>query len=163
MSSRIQRGITGSSYDHIALVLCYSSGRLCLLEATQATGVCLLSWDDFMSNGFFSLTERIVHRRLEFDRTEEKLLLLDDFVKKVKGKAYKFTPIKLLSRSKKRDPGEEDDFFCSELIASAYKALRILSENVAANSFLPGNFSDEKNLDLLEAKLGPELIIDFDL
>ena len=65
LASRIQRGITGSKYDHIALVLCYLSGKVCLLEATYSNGVSLLLWNEFKENQWNLLTERIVYRKLE--------------------------------------------------------------------------------------------------
>ena len=42
MGAKIQRGIAGSSYDHIAMLLCYSSGKIAVFEATAANGVALV-------------------------------------------------------------------------------------------------------------------------
>ncbi|CAD8119027.1 unnamed protein product [Paramecium sonneborni] len=40
----IQRGLTGSDYDHAAILLRYQSGSLYTLEATKCFGVGLCSW-----------------------------------------------------------------------------------------------------------------------
>lgn len=163
IGSVIQRGFTRSSYDHVALLLCYTSGKICLLEAIQSTGVNLLLWSDFKKYQWNLLTERIVHRKLEFERTEESLVKLEEFVNKVVGKAYKLSTRKIVMKNPQKKPGDETDFFCSELIASAYKVLGVLSEEEISNRFLPGSFAEDGNLQLIGAKLGPECVIDFDL
>ena len=63
----------------------------------------------------------------------------------------------------KKAPAEKKGFFCSELIAAAYVRLGLLPENVAASYYWPGNFSTEKDLPLIDASLGDELLIDFGL
>jgi len=55
-------------------------------------------------------------------------------------------------------------FFCSELVASAYKCLGLLPKQIASSHYWPGSFSAENNLTLLDgARLSDELLIDFDL
>lgn len=161
ISSKIQRSITGSKYDHIALILCYASGKIVLLEATQSMGVCLTDWDEFLQNNWQDLYEGIAYRNLIFERTDANLLSLNDFVNKVKGKSYGLSPKKMLLKGSFRAPGDEKDFFCSELVASAYKALGIINEKIPSNNFFPGSFEDDKSLGLLEAKLGPIKLITF--
>lgn len=163
LNSKIQRGLTGGKYDHVALILCYSSGKICLLEATHSTGVDILDWEDFIGLGFHLGVERIVYRSLKFERTEYKLQKLEEFIKRVEGKAYGLSMKKLLPYFTKSNPGDESDFFCSELVASAYKALEILPLTIASNTLLPGNFSEDKGLSLINAELGHEQVIDFDL
>lgn len=162
IGSIVQRGITRSKYDHVAMILCYASGKICLLEATHTDGVAVLPWTDFIDYKWHLSTQRLVYRKLNFERTDENLLNLEKFVKNVKGKAFKFSPKKIIKKSTK-NPGEEDNFFCSELLASAYKVLGILPEDKSSSSYLPGNFSEDKNLELIGATLGPEQVIDFDL
>ena len=59
---------------------------------------------------------------------------------------------------------EIDDrtFFCSELIAKAYKKLGLLVSDKNCAKFFPGTFSAREKLQLHEAKLGEDLIIQFD-
>ena len=152
LSSKIQRGLTGSKYDHVAMVLCYSSGRIMLLEATQFQGVSLTDWSDFLYNKWQDLYEAIALRSLSFERNDENLLKLDKFVHKVKGKNYGLGPAKLFGRGSFRAPGDEKDFFCSELVASAYKALGIINEKIPSRNFMPGSFVDDKVLGLINAQ-----------
>ena len=161
LSSKIQRGLTRSKYDHVAMVLCYSSGRIMLLEATQFQGVSLTDWSDFLYNKWQDLYEAIAFRSLIFERNDENLIKLDKFVHKVKGKNYGLGPAKLLGRGSFRAPGDEKDFFCSELVASAYKALGIMNEKIPSRNFMPGSFVDDRVLGLINAKLGPIKLINF--
>ena len=161
VSSKIQRSLTGSKFDHIALILCYASGKIVLLESTQSMGVSLTDWEEFLMNKWQDLYEGIVYRSLVFDRNDANLLSLNDFVNKVKGKSYGLSPKKFLLKGSYRAPGDEKDFFCSELVASAYKSLGIINEKIPSNNFLPGSFEDDKTLGLIDAKLGPAMIINF--
>ena len=162
MGSKISRGVLGSSYDHIALIIKYVSGSVALLEATTADGVNIIMWDEFVANEWFAHSERLMFRQLITERTDKMLLKLEEFVKKVDGKNFKISPVKLLQRINSM-PGEENSFFCSELIASAYKAMGLLSSEVPANQYWPGDFSIEKDLNLIGAKLGREIMVDFAL
>lgn len=163
LSAKIQRGITGSKYDHVAIVLCYSSGKVCLLEATQTCGVDILNWEYFVAIGCHLGVERIAYRKLKIERTEELMMKFENFIKKVNGKAYGLSVKKFLPYYQKAEPGDENDFFCSELVASAYQAIGILPTNFGSNNYLPGIFSEERALKLKNAELGNEQIIDFDL
>ena len=74
---------------------------------------------------------------------------------------------------------ENRTFFCSELVAAAYKKIGILPKDISAAQYWPGiidfgfllltllstgTFSSEKQLNLLDgAKLGNEMLIDFKL
>ncbi|OMJ91457.1 hypothetical protein SteCoe_5936 [Stentor coeruleus] len=163
LSAKIQRGITGSKYDHVAIILCYSSGKVCLFEATQTCGVDILDWEYFVAIGCHLGVERIAYRKLKMERTEEVMMKLENFIKKANGKSYGLSVKKFLPYYQKAEPGDESDFFCSELIASAYQAIGILPTNFGSNNYLPGIFSEERALLLKNAQLGNEQIIDFDL
>ena len=163
LASSITRGLIGSKYDHVGLILCYLSGKVCLLEATHSNGVTVTPWNQFVANGWHLFSERIVYRKLECERTEDCLLKLDEFVGKVKGKTYKLWSNKLIINKIQAKPGDEENFFCSELLASAYKALGLLPETKPSSYYLPGHFSQDQDLQLIGAKLSPEQVIDFDL
>ena len=53
-------------------------------------------------------------------------------------------------------------FFCSELIAKAYKTLRIYVSSRSCTTIYPKHFSSKKNLELTNASIGEELLITFD-
>ena len=120
-------------------------------------------WDDFIRFNWHKLYSRLVYRHLELERDEEMLHSLDDYIQEVRGKPYSCSPIKLMGLGHRQDPGSERNFFCSELIASAYKRLGILPQDLNAKSVWPGSFSDDSILPLIKGKIGGELLIDFEL
>ena len=68
-----------------------------------------------------------------------------------------------MSKFKKQDPGDEKNFFCSELVASAYKKLGLLPKNISSGSYLPWHFTDRGKLKLVKGALWPEQVLDFNL
>ena len=48
MVAKVQRGFTRGEFDHIALIMCFASGKVILLEATDKDGVACLEWDYFL-------------------------------------------------------------------------------------------------------------------
>lgn len=59
---------------------------------------------------------------------------------------------------------QERGFFCSELVACAYKFMNLLPKKKASSKYWPGSFSKEKKLSLLgKSKLGEQYMIDFSL
>jgi hypothetical protein len=162
--SKIQRFVTVSQYDHVAFILKYSSGKLALLEATSADGVSILPWDEFKFYRFEQLYERLIYRKLDFDRSQTALKALEMFILKVQGKKYRISAGKLLAKSLDKDPGNKRGFFCSELVAMALKAISVLPVNPPASRYWPGDFADEKNIQLVGgATLNPGQLIDFDI
>lgn len=160
LSAKLQRGVTQSKYDHVAMLLKWKDNQIGLLEATGKTGVQLLLWEDFMSYSWHLLYTRLVFRKLEIQRTEEMMEKLESFLAYVEGKKYSLSPTKIF---KKRKTGEEENFFCSELIASAYKAIGAFPDDVSSSNFLPVHFSSKKSLPLVNCSLGQEFLIDFEL
>lgn len=161
-TARLQRCLLNSKYDHVAMVIRYATGELALLESTSLDGVSIVRWQDFTSYRWHLLYNMIVFRHLETERNDEMIQKLEDFICKVKGMQYLLNPIGII---KKRDPtGPDQGFFCSQLIASAYKEIGVLHSGVPSVSVLPGHFSYEHTLQLVDrAFLGEEQLIDFDL
>lgn len=105
---------------------------------------------------------------------------LEHFIQLSRGKKYKITAKQLLRRSihktlscttakqakyrkmAQTEPGEEPHFFCSELIASAYKAMGLLNSNIPSYEYWPGDFAAGKNLSIKGGNLSEELQILFD-
>jgi hypothetical protein len=48
--TKIQRTVTNSCYDHVAMILRYANSRVVYFESTGNNGVALYSWDSFMSS-----------------------------------------------------------------------------------------------------------------
>ena len=58
---------------------------------------------------------------------------------------------------------EERAFFCSELVAKAYKEVGLFETQKASSSFYPCDFASDGKVQLQgEARLGEELVITFD-
>lgn len=107
-----------------------------------------------------SIYTKIVFKHLYINRSTPVISKLEDFIKEVRGKRYRITPAKLLS-SRVFRAGSEESFFCSELVASAYKAIGILPEDAVTSKFWPGDFADNKKLELVAGELSEEILIDF--
>ena len=57
-----------------------------------------------------------------------------------------------------------DSYFCSQLVAYAYKIMGLLEEEISSGQYWPGSFGAKSDLKLLKgANLGPEKLIDFSL
>lgn len=163
IGAKIQRGLARSAFDHAAMLLCHANGKISVFEATSSMGVALADWDDFFANNWLELYSRIIYRKLEVDRTDEMLRGLELFVESTKGKKFGFGAGKMVKNGKKRKPGQEEDFFCSELIASAYKAVGWLGQEVDTSKVWPGDFEKDNAIKFVNGKFGPLVEIDFDL
>eukprot|EP00357_Protocruzia_adherens_P033023 CAMPEP_0115000164 /NCGR_PEP_ID=MMETSP0216-20121206/16592_1 /TAXON_ID=223996 /ORGANISM="Protocruzia adherens, Strain Boccale" /LENGTH=592 /DNA_ID=CAMNT_0002365205 /DNA_START=36 /DNA_END=1814 /DNA_ORIENTATION=+ len=165
--SKVQRSFTRSAYDHVGLLLRYDNDKIGVLESTGLEGVGIVTWDQFMSYKWHLLYSRLVYRQMDMERPKEVILKLENYIRKVLGKKYKISTKKLLRRfsvlGEEKDE-EDQSFFCSELIAAAYKEIGILPPELSASQYWPGSFSSERSLPLQNgAKLGPELLLDFTL
>ena len=95
------------------------------------------------------------------------------------GRKYKWSPLqriraqRSLSNSRTHSqtdkpaptaPEQVSSYFCSELIAEAYKSMGYLRNDLPSSVYLPGTFAASQNLILLNGGiLGPEIRIDFSL
>lgn len=156
--AKMQRVFSRSEYDHIALVLRYSSGRLGILEATELEGVNIVLWEDFMRFRWHLMYSRIEFRHLVLDRSDLVLQDLELFIKDVKDKDFRISSAKLCG-NKKQEPGKEKHYFCSELVAAAYRRLNLLPNEVASSKYWPGDFA--KPLNLANGSLNRLQLIDF--
>ena len=82
-------------------------------------------------------------------------------MKQIIGKEYSFGAMKLLRRRSSEENAEiQNDFFCSELVAKAYKRFGILDKKKGSNSYWPVDFTDRGGLALEgEGYLGFEKLI----
>lgn len=145
------------------MVLRCQDGKIALLEATGIDGVNIILWDDFLNYKWHLLYSRLAYRQLIYERTDEVLSKLEQYIKDVYGKKYVLSFKKVVKRTSNREPGTEENFFCSELVASAYKKIGILPSNIPACFYWPGHFSDKYPLTLLQGSLRNEVVLDFKL
>lgn len=160
------RLFTQSRWDHVAMIvrIPLNSTRmqnLCVFEATYTGGVQtyplytrLQSWATCPQKMKMSL------RKIEnWKPSQHDLHRLDQFVSKSSGKPYGITPV-----LQRRRASDHKTFFCSQLIASAYKAVGLLDISVSSSRILPAHFGAGHKDDYLrllsDARIGPEISID---
>jgi len=163
----MQRIFTRGDYDHVAMLFKFGD-KLVIFESTGQTGVDMLDWNTFMNNKWHNLYTKLVYRRLHCNLSEDDIEMLEDFAQKVKGKKYKMNAVKICRKSSNRDASDEiketKSYFCSELVASAFKRIGLLPPDVSATQYWPSNFSVDSKCELLrDAYLGDEYLVDFSL
>ena len=96
-----------------------------------------------------------------FDDGDIKNLML--LRRKLAGKKYEQDKIELIKAAYDGPLGRNSEdltsLFCSELVAEAYQRLGLLSEDKPSNEYTPADFSDKRQLKLLEGALGKEVIL----
>lgn len=161
--SKMQRALTRGKYDHVALLIKYPSKKISLFEVTGADGVAVLLWDDFVFYQWQNLYSRLTYKKLVWERSEEQMGKLLEFVNTVKGMNYRLSASKLLSKQQDKDPREKKGFFCSELIATAYKVAGLIPDIKPSSKYWPGDFEDDKLQTISPVRLENGKLIDFDL
>jgi hypothetical protein len=94
---------TGAEYDHVGLILRFGE-KIYLFEATGLYGVGLCAWginnlhylDSFIENKWYKLYEKLVFRKLEFEKDNAFLSCLETFVRDNIGKKFACNPKKLV-------------------------------------------------------------------
>ena len=124
-----------------------------LIESTGKVGVCVKRWST-MRPHLGTFYKKIVIRHLDFDRSDRHIELLEHFLKEVHGAKYGLKPRQLMRqktiKQKQNEEGKETidkgrTFFCSELVAKAYKMCEIMKPtDQACSNFLPCDFSTAK-------------------
>mmetsp|Transcript_7461 Transcript_7461/g.11644 ORF Transcript_7461/g.11644 Transcript_7461/m.11644 type:complete len:111 (-) Transcript_7461:182-514(-) len=102
------------------------------MEAVGEKGVRLVPWLGariFVGNFF----NKVGYRRLQFNMARENLEALDRFRRNVTGKQYGLNLKKLLtttseavSYARQGEINQDRQFFCSELVAKAFKVIGVL-------------------------------------
>jgi len=166
-AAKLQRSVTRSEYDHVALILKLSDRNMVLFEATGNSGVALCRWTTFKRNEWHKLYTKVVYRKLEVERSDEFITKIEKFVKTTVGNKYAVNAKKLMQRKSTSIGTEslsERTYFCSELVAACYKRADLLPTDISSSRYLPCSFSAARKLPLLKgAKLGREMLIDFSL
>jgi hypothetical protein len=134
--SFLTRAFTNSQFDHVAMILKFENeeDEIFLVEATGNYGVSLNKWGNLRANvGNDKFYRRIIYRKIDFERDDRMVDSLELFLKEAIGQNYGMTPGKLFrnhTMAKTEKDREMIDssrtFFCSELVAKAFKVLGIL-------------------------------------
>ena len=157
--SKAQRTVARSKYDHVALLI-KDAGLLGFLESTRIVGVNILLWVEFIERDWHSSYSKIIFRKLHVSNSEGFEAIIKDFAMESRGKKFNASIRKILG-SKQTD--ENEGYFCSELLASAYKKAGILPSEIDPSDYWPGHFAEERNLHLVNAYLGPLTQINFEI
>ena len=141
----LTRTFTASDWDHVAMVLKFpeDQNEIYLVEAVGELGVRLNKWDNLRDHvGEDKFYHKIALRHVNFDRTDQMCDTLETLLKEVIGLEYSLSASKLTKQKsiKIQEGGlntliERDrSFFCSELIAKAFKCLGIILDDEIACS-----------------------------
>ena len=156
----LTRAVTYSHFDHVAIVLRFfeQPKELFYLEAVS-TGVQIKRWSNLRNligpNQHYA---QLVYRHVHFDRTQV-FSKMEKFLEKSVGKKYEVNLSKFM-KHKSTFNGIADDrtFFCSELVAKAFKLLGIMEDDgTSCAQFYPGHFAAAGDKFL---KLKPGVIIE---
>ncbi len=164
---------TNSKWSHVAIVYQEATQNhdVMILEATPTNGVSLVSLGSKVKNydGDISV------RHLNVQRVNSMQNALSNLYRELRGRKYESkntqglkelsnAAIDTLDKQGGQTLNQENlsKVFCSELVAEAYQRMNLLSSTnplYPSNEFIPKDFSEEGELDLLQGELLKELII----
>ncbi|CAD8122161.1 unnamed protein product [Paramecium sonneborni] len=153
--AKLQRGITGSKYDHVGMIVREKyENDILVFDVKNQAGVDLEFWKYFMKKN--NLYKKVAVRKLlNVDREIVNSKLLE-FIDKVRDQDYEINIMKLLQQQS--DGLINRGYFCSELIAKAYKYCDLLPQQKASSQYWPVTF--QKTLKLLnKAQLSEPITI----
>eukprot|EP00471_Norrisiella_sphaerica_P006890 CAMPEP_0184484586 /NCGR_PEP_ID=MMETSP0113_2-20130426/6286_1 /TAXON_ID=91329 /ORGANISM="Norrisiella sphaerica, Strain BC52" /LENGTH=565 /DNA_ID=CAMNT_0026865635 /DNA_START=338 /DNA_END=2035 /DNA_ORIENTATION=- len=166
----LQRTFLSSQYDHVGVVITKyvssfsnveGTGALYLLESTNE-GVHAYPLKSRLRAWHLSGAV-IVIRCLSFAHKQKSTVYkqLQDFGSDAEGKGYALNPLKLLKR--KGEGPQQESYFCSELVASAYQTIGFLPRSLAASGYYPSTFAERNSSLVLQAgaTLSNEVMIEF--
>lgn len=146
MGAKITRGWTKGNIDHAAIVVRFekgfNTGQVFFLESNAERGVCFRTWNDFVDNN--TLYNQIFVRKLVCNRDKEFYDKFEEFLDQVQGNTYQLNLSKILFGRKdsvQDSELEKRKFFCSELVAKAYKELGLIKTEKASSSYMPNDLS----------------------
>ncbi|CAD8068902.1 unnamed protein product [Paramecium primaurelia] len=168
-TTKVLRAITMCEYDHVCM-LYRDNGYLFVFEAVQ-TGVGTFPWSDLVEKDYLEYYEKICIRKLNYTKknTPDVQQKLKQFILNNLGNEYGLTPSKLLKTISQIVPQQSQveekkrTYFCSELVAKAYKEMGLLDQMKSSTQYYPSDFTQEKKLQLLDgATLDPEMLVVFE-
>ena len=155
VNSKFIRKFTSSTFDHVAMILKFEAdpNEIYIVESTGNRGVALNKWSYLRPYiGEKEFYNKVIFRHLEFDRSNQLVDNLEQFLKEAIGQKYglgggKLWRRKTVNLSEKNNRlmiDEERTFFCSELVAKAFKVLGILeNDSTSCSKFMPGHFASK--------------------
>ncbi|CAI5718039.1 unnamed protein product [Peronospora destructor] len=187
-ASRLQRRFTGSKYDHIGIVVPGESRFLLRIMEATSEGIQVYSLKTRLMAYAREVSNTIVLRKIKTGRTPELIGLLETFIRNdrnmlnnsVRGasagceetddivsdfsSSASSTPSPVTEGVDFTKPQDaKRKYFCSSLVASAWKELGWLQTKRKPTSFWPGSFEDGGEVEKLLAPgivLVPEAVID---
>lgn len=87
----LQRALTNSPYDHVALLFHYQND-IKIFDSTSGAGVTISSWDRFVKQKIHKGYHRLVLRKLHCKRDERLMNRFKIFLTEHKGKRFAFNP-----------------------------------------------------------------------
>ncbi|CAD8180998.1 unnamed protein product [Paramecium octaurelia] len=164
------RVLLGSEFDHVG-ILYKENSQLYVYEAVQ-TGVGTFRWDYLKQQEWYKFYEKVCIRKLNYAQKNEygvqkRFLefindnLGNDYSLNI-GKFFRFTST--IKKPNDNEQGEKKrSYFCSELVAKAYKEMGLLDQLKSSTRYYPNDFTQEKQLQLLQgATLSPEFLVIFE-
>ncbi|CAD8091855.1 unnamed protein product [Paramecium sonneborni] len=160
--TKVARAILMCDYDHVSL-LYRDEGLLYCFEAVQS-GVGTFPWTYMIEQCWVNDYEKIIKSR---SVRQIKIVYNKQFWKQIQHLTqqnflrlfHKLNPVKIQEIEEKKRT-----FFCSELVAKAYKEMGLLDPVKSCTQYYPKDFTSEKKLQLLDgATLDAELLVTFEL
>ena len=142
--STLIKAITLSDISHVGMVYCIA-GDVYVWESTSLTkgksGVQI----SLLSKRLKTYIGKVRIRRLECNRDSDFYQRLAEFRQECKGKEYERNIWQLIaSATIFRNNPDLSSIFCSELIAEAYKRLRLIEHDLPANEYTPADFTSRR-------------------
>ncbi|KAG7386705.1 hypothetical protein PHYPSEUDO_015385 [Phytophthora pseudosyringae] len=204
-ASRLQRKFTGSKYDHAGIVVPGESPFLLRIMEATSEGIQVYSLKARLMAYAREVSNSIIVRKIETERTPEMIEVLREFVRRVDGNPYSIfgilrstgesdrhifnsvrvakgaceenddsfsntggsstssTPSSPVTEGADDSTKSQRKYFCSSLVASAWKELGWLQTKRKSSSFWPGSFENGGEVEQLlgpSVALGPETVID---
>lgn len=150
-SAAFTRAITNGAFDHVAIILKFEGeNEIYFVDATAQNGVALNKWTDitkYYGPGLFY--QSVVYRHVNFHRSESVLGDLEMFFRSSIGLDYGLEASKIIRKNTISNRGQQVElvhqartFFCSELVAKAFKVAGVLQDDdTACSRFMPSSFS----------------------
>lgn len=132
------RTVTGGHFDHVALIVRTAEegvNNFSIVEAVGKIGVSATTWNEIREEiGVGKFYEKVAFRKLKCVRNDKFIKTFDSFLEEAWdhdygigiGKLTAKASFKLTSDSTQKYIAEGRTFFCSELVAKAYKVLGVM-------------------------------------
>ena len=171
-----------SQWSHVGIIVRYPGiDKPLIFEATSLTNIPdAIFHDQEIGVKCVDLEQRMAHygddlpeyepanfayRKLIVDRTPEMQAAIDTAIHKFHGipdpgffeMIWDVVLGRILNKSVPLD-----HYFCSELVAEAYLEMGLIDAEKPINAYMPSDFSDQGEVDLLKGRFEPEIFVSID-